>query len=169
MIRINTDELDRLTEVFIRLKSDTDNAMGKATMVRNEMMDDTEFMAIPKCDDVIAILDCAINNLTGINEDLGMVETLLVKAKEEFSDNERELINAIGLINNKLDSIVTQLDSTINSNQVVVVDRSEELRPVNDVERLVAGSVNELEITNIAALSQLAASEIESTEIRDKE
>ena len=167
MIRINTDELDRLNEVFIRLKSDTDNLMGKTTMLRNEMMDDTEFMAIPKCDDVIAILDCSINNLISLNEDIASVETLMIKAKEEFADNENELVKAIDGISNKLDSIMTQIDSTINSDQIVVVDRSEELRPVNDVERLVAGSVNDLELTNITALSQLATSEIESTEVRD--
>lgn len=169
MIRINIDELDRLTEVFIRLKSDTDNTLGKTTMLRNEMLDDSVFMTHPKSGDVVAIMDWAINSLIGLNEDISSVEHLFHKAKEDFLENEKELIKEITAINNKLDSIRSQLDATISSNQVVVIDKSEEDRPINDVEQLVAGSATELELVNISALSQLARQEAEAGQIEDKE
>lgn len=168
MIRINTDELERLSEVFIKLGTDVEDALGKTTLLRNEMLDDTEFMANPQSEGIITTLDWAINSLIGINEDINYVETLFQKAKNDFTDNENELVKAIEAINNKLDSIRSQLDSTIASNQVVVVDHSEELRPVNEVEKLVAGSVTDLELTNISALSELAKKETEVTEINDK-
>ena len=168
MIRINIDELDRLTEVFIRLKSDTDDTLGKTIMLRNEMLDDTVFMTHPKSGDIVAILDWAINSLTGLNDDISSVEFLFHKAKEDFLENEKELIKEISAINNKLDSIRSQLDATISSNQVVVIDRSEEARPVNDVEQLVAESATELELVNISALSQLARREAEAGQIEDK-
>lgn len=169
MIRINTDELDRLTETFIQLESDVDNALGKSTMLRNEMLDDTEFMAHPRSEEIITIMDSSINNLISLNEDIGSVESLFRKVKEDFTDNENELIKAIEEINNKLDAIRSQLDATISSNQVVVLDRSEELRPVNEVEKMVTGNATELELANISALSQLAKEETEVKEIKDKE
>ena len=169
MIRINTDELDRLTETFIQLESDVDNALGKSTMLRNEMLDDTEFMAHPRSEEIITIMDSSINNLISLNEDIGSVESLFRKVKEDFTDNENELIKAIEEINNKLDAIRSQLDATISSNQVVVFDRSEELRPVNEVEKMVTGNATELELANISALSQLAKEETEVKEIKDKE
>ena len=169
MIRIDTDELERLTESFIKLESDVEDTIGKTTMLRNEMLDDPEFMAHPKSEAVLTILDNAITGLNGLNEDINSVEVLFQKAKTDFSENEKELIKAIEEINNKLDSIRSQLDATIASNQVVVVDRSEEMRPVNEVEKLVAGSATDLELTNISALSELARKETEVREIDDKE
>lgn len=169
MIRINTDELDRLTETFIQLESDVDNALGKSTMLRNEMLDDTEFMAHPRSEEIITIMDSSISNLISLNEDIGSVESLFRKVKEDFTDNENELIKAIEEINNKLDAIRSQLDATISSNQVVVLDRSEEFRPVNEVEKMVTGNATELELANISALSQLAKEETEVKEIKDKE
>ena len=168
MIRINIDELDRLAEVFIRLKSDVDDTMGKTSMLRNEMLDDAEFMAHPKSSDIIEIMDWAIDSLTSLNEDVGAVEVLFEKAKEDFTDNERALINEISAINNKLDSIRCQLDTTIASNQVVVVDNSEEVQVVNEVEQLVAGSATELELVNISALSNMARQEAEAGQVEDK-
>ncbi len=169
MIRIDTDELERLTEAFVKLEADVEDTIGKTTMLRNEMLDDPEFMAHPKSEAVVSILDNAVNVLNGLNEDINSVELLFHKAKTDFSENEKELIKAIEEINNKLDSIRNQLDATIASNQVVVVDRSEEMRPVNEVEKLVAGSSTDLELTNISALSELARKETEVLEIDDKE
>lgn len=169
MIKVNTDELDRLTETFIQLEYDVDNVLGKSTMLRNEMLDDTDFMAHPKSEDIILIMDSSINNLISLNEDICSVESLFRKVKEDFTDNENELIKAIEEINNKLDAIRGQLDATISSNQVVVLDRSEELRPVNEVEQFVTGNATELELANISALSQLAKQETEVKEIKDKE
>lgn len=168
MIRIDTDELDRLIEVFIRLESDVDNTLGKTTALRNEMLDDTDFMAHPKSVDIVSSMDRNINNLIGLNEDIRSVGNLFNKAKDDFTESEKELVKAIEEINNKLDSIRSQLDATMSSNQVVVIDRSEETRPVNNVEQLVAGSVTELELANISALSQLAKKQTEVREIDDK-
>lgn len=168
MIRINIDEMDRLIEVFIRLRSDADNTLGKTTMLRNEMLDDPEFMASPKSEGIVEVINGIIDNLNQLNEDICTVEGLFNNAKEDFTSNESELIKAIDEISNKIDSIKGQLDATISSNQVVVVDRSEELRPVNEVEKLVAGNVTDLESVNIAALKQYAVAEAEAKKIEDK-
>lgn len=169
MIRIDTDELERLIEVFLRLESDVDNILGKTSMLRNEMLSDAEFMAHPNSESVVSILDNKIDSFNCLNEDIRSVESLFNKAKEDFSENEKELIKAIEEINNRLDSIISQLDTTISSDQVVVIDRSEELKPVNEVEKLVSGSLTDLELTNISALSQLAKKKMEVKEIKDKE
>ena len=169
MIRIDTDELEHLTEAFSKLGADVEDTIGKTTMLRNEMLDDLEFMAHPRSESVVVILDNAIIGLTGLNEDISSVEILFQKAKTDFSENEKELIEAIEEINNKLDSIKSQLDATIASNQVVVIDRSEKLSPVNEVEKLVTGNATNLELTNISALSELARKETEVREIDDKE
>jgi len=168
VIRINTDELDRLSEIFLRLKSDTDNILGKTNMLRNEMFDDDRFMSHPKCGDVVDIMDWTVASLTSLNDDICSVEILFQNAKERFVDNEKELVREISYISNKLDSIRNQLDATITSNQVVVVDRSDDNRPVNEVEQLVSGSVNDLELVNISALSVLARQEAEARQIEDK-
>ena len=168
MIRIELNELERLIDVFQRLSSDTDNTLGKTTMLRNEMLDDPEVMALSNSEDIIGILDGSIASLISLNEDILSLKGVLIAAKDDFETNEKKIIKAIEEIRNKLDSIRTELDATMNSNQIVVIDRSEQSRPVNDVEQLVAGSATALELTNIAALSQLAASEIETREIRDR-
>ena len=168
MIKVNIDELERLLDVFIRLESDADNIMGKTTMLRNEMLNDPEFTGNPKSEQIISILDHDINCLIELNEDIRICDGLFNKAKDDFEANENELINAIGEISNRLDSIIVQLDATINSNQTVVVDNSEEMRPVSEVEKLVAGSSISLESTNVSALSKLAASEAKVNRIEDK-
>lgn len=169
MIRINYDELDRLIDVFIRLKSDTENTLGKTTMLRNEMLDDTEFLGSPKSGIIIGILDNSIGSLTQIDEDIRAMETLFYSAKEEFREDESKLVKAVEEISNRLDSIKTQLDATMVSNQVVVVDESEVKRPINEVEKLVAGNIADLESVNISALSHLAKSEAELKRIKEKE
>lgn len=169
MIRINFDELDRLIDVFYRLKSDTENVLGKATMLRNEMLDDTEFLGSPKSGNVVGILDKTIDSLTQIDEDIRDMGTLFTNAKEEFKEDESKLVKAIEDISNRLDSIKSQLDATMVSNQVVVVDESEEMRPVNEVEKMVAGNIADLESVNISALSQLAKEEAEIKRIKEKE
>ena len=169
MIRINMDELDRLIDVFQNLSSDADNTMGKTTMLRNEMLNDPELMALANSEDIISILDQSIDSLIILNEDILSLKSVLIAAKDDFEANEKIIIKAINEIKNKLDSIQSELDATMNSNQIVVIDRSEQLSPVNEVEQLVAGSATALELTNIAALSQLATSEIEAREIRDRQ
>jgi len=169
MIRINIEGLDNLTDLFVRLNSDTDNILGKTTMLRNEMLEDPDLMALSNSADIISIMDAAVSNLTQLHEDIQYLDNLFIKAKDDFSDNEKELIKSIDEISNRLNSIKIQLDSALISEQAVVIDRSELDSPVNDVERLVAGSVAELELTNIAALSQLADAQARAREVRDKE
>ena len=70
MIRISTDELERLLDVFIRIKSDTDNIVGKTTMLRNEMLNDPEFTANPKSEEIINSMDYVVNQLNVLNEDI---------------------------------------------------------------------------------------------------
>ena len=168
MIKINTDEFDRLLEVFIRLKADSDNLLGKTSMLRNEMLNDPEFTEYPKNESIIAILDRSINSLNELNEDIRNLNGIFINAKDSFETNENELVTAIGEISNRLDSIMAQLDATMNSNQIVVVDESEEMRPVNEVERLVAGSLTDIEATNIAVMTKLAKSKAEVKKIEGK-
>ena len=168
MIKINTDEFDRLLEVFIRLKADSDNVLGKTSMLRNEMLNDPELTGHPKSESIIGILDRSINSLNELNDDIRILDGIFVNAKDSFETNENELVTAIGEISNRLDSIVVQLDATMNSNQIVVVDESEEMRPVNEVERLVAGSLADLEATNIAVMTKLAKSKAEVKKIEGK-
>lgn len=168
MIKINTDEFDRLLEVFIRLKADSDNVLGKTSMLRNEMLNDPEFTGHPKSAGIIDILDRSINSLNVLNEDIRILDGIFMNAKDSFETNENELVTAIGEISNRLDSIVGQLDATMNSNQIVVVDESQEMRPVNEAERLVAGSLADIEATNIAVMTKLAKSKAEVKKIEGK-
>jgi len=169
MIKINTDEMDRLTEVFTQLGLDVEDTLGKTTTMRNEMLEDTEFMAHPKSEEIVTIIDSAIDNLTVISEDIKSLKTLFVRAKDDFTDNEKDLVKEINDITNKLDAIKSQLDTTIASNQVVVLDRTEESHPVNEVEQLVTGSSAELEMASVAALTQAATQEMKVKKIEDKE
>lgn len=168
MIKINTDELDRLTDMFIRLGSDIEDSMGRVTMIRGQMLSDTVFMSHPKCEGIITVLDNAVNELAVVNENVRSIEVLFNQTKADFTFNENELVKKINEINNRMDSIRSQLDSTINSNQVVVIDRSEDMHPVNEVERLVAGSSTVLELVNISALSKMASDSSEVRSVEDR-
>lgn len=168
MIRISTDELERLLDVFIRIKSDSDNIIGKTTMLRNEMLNDPEFTGNPKSEEVINSLDQVITKSIELNEDIRNVDGIFHNAKDDFIADENEIVRAIEEISNRLDSLKVQLDATINSDQIVVTDNSDELRPVTDVEKLVAGSTADLETTNISALSHLASSKAEVKRIKEK-
>lgn len=154
MITAQSEGLEQISLMLRKAAEDTENTTGKIVRLTGEIIDDLQLESISDKTEMMTLLESLCtqteimsNRLYGFSKTVCDVET-------SYSELERKSCAEIDCLSCMIDSLGAEIGYLCSANDVAVEEPSPEDNIQNNTELLVTGSVQELQMTNIAAIGK---------------
>lgn len=167
MIRVDIAEIEKLTDIFVKIASDSDEVLSRLRQISNEMHDDVELPAYPQSAIALEAISGAIDALNRGNDMLQSLKNIMMPIASTYQENEQKNKAALNRMAALMDSVSVGYNAAIVSDNIAHVEHSDAVVSQSKVQQLVADSVEEMQVTNIAAVTKAAREEYEISKIED--
>lgn len=167
MIKVEIAEIEQLTDVLSKAASDSDEVLSRLRQINTEMHDDLELPNYPQAPMLMDSVTYAIDTLTRSNDTLQSLRNVMFSVAADYREQEQRHKEALGRLTSVMDGVGTTYHAAVTSDSISHLEHSEEVNTQNDVQQLVAGSIEEMQATNIAAVSRMVREEYEVSQTRD--
>ncbi len=157
MIEADFAELELLADNITDISSGMDEMYIQMRSLREEMASNPEFQAYPQCNTVMESFSAGIESVFRMNEMLMSLRNIMLGAPDEYKIQEnrfREMLEGFIVTLSSL-----QMDVSAAAATVMPVEVGEEVIAQNRIQQLVAESSSEMQLTNIAAITQAVKEE----------
>lgn len=157
MIEVDFAELELMAYNIANISSGMDELYIHMKSLREEMALNPEFKAYPQCEIVIDSFTSALETVFRMNEMLMSLRNIMLNASDEYKIQEKRFSEMLEGCIIALSSL--QMDVSAAALNVIPIEPDEEITAQNSIEQLVAESSSEMQLTNIAAVTQAVREE----------
>lgn len=154
MIAADISELEKLSFIIAGLASDTDETLNLLRRTLSEMENDAEFQLQVQGVEACEHISFSIDKINRVNDMLQSLKHVLSLVPSEYRENEEKHKNAISRMTERIKKIGTGFAAVASSSQITPVEQSNENIRQNDIQKLVSDSAEEMQMVNIASLTQ---------------
>lgn len=166
LISVDTEELERLSDVFLALGTKSDDSYEKLRKISNEMAYDVDLLSYPQGASATEMVSYAVNSLNQVNGSVQSLKGLLLTLAEFYKDKEKEYSSAISRITAIMDSLNVNVNTAITSPDIAIVEVTDEVDGHSDIQRLVDESAVQMQITNIAAVNKVIEEDYDINDVK---
>lgn len=167
MIRVDIAEIEKLTDILVKVASDSDEVLSRLRQVSNEMHNDVELPSYPQSAIALEALSGAIDALNRGNDTLQSLKNTMLPIASTYQENEKRNKEALNRMTTLMDSVSVSYNTAIVSDSIAHVEHNDSIASQGKVQQLVADSVEEMQVTNIAAVTKTVREEYEISKIED--
>lgn len=167
MIKVDIAEIEKLTDVLVKIASDSDEVLSKLRQVFNEMHNDIELPSYPQSAIAQEMLSEAINSLNRGNDTLQYLKSTILPIASIYQETEKKNKNALNRMTALMDGVSVGYNEAVVFDSIAYVEHSDSITSQRKVQQLVADSVGEMQATNIAAISKTVSEEYEISAVKD--
>ena len=167
MIKVNIAEIEKLTEILVKLASDSDEALSRLRLVSNEMNNDVELPLYPQASVTLEAILTAINSLTRANDTIQSLKNIVLPIAGIYQETEQKNKDALERMLTLMENANVDYNAAIVSDGIAHVEHADNVISQAQVQQLVADSVEEMQVTNIAAISKTLKEEYEISAVKD--
>lgn len=157
MIEVDFAELELMADSIADISSGMDELYIQMKSLREEMNLNPEFIAYPQCKTVIDSFTAALETVFRMNEMLMSLRNIMLNAPDEYKVQEKRFSEMLEGCIMTLSSL--QMDVSAAALNVIPIEPDDEITAQNSIEQLVAESSSEMQLTNIAAVTQAVKEE----------
>ena len=165
MITVDLDGLAQMTDTLTSAASASEDILGGMHLLDAEMQANPELLAYPQSTPAIEALAEAMQEMAQLSDSLITLKNILSDAEEEYKKQEEILRDAVGGFLSTLAALQTELGAA-QAAQMLVIEQDTETFAQKCVQDLVADSSTEMELTSIAAVSQVIEEDYGVTGVR---
>lgn len=167
MIRVDVAEIEKITDILVKLASDSDEVLSRLRQVSNEMYNDIELPAYPQSSVALEAISTAIDALNRANDSVQSLKNTVLPIASIYQENEQKNKDALNRMSALMDNASTGFNAAVVSNGIAHVEHTDSIISQSKVQQLVADSVEEIKVANIAAISKTVSEEYEISAIKD--
>ena len=167
MIRADIAELEQLTDLLVRIASDADDVLSRLRQISSEMHEDIELAAYPQSLFALEAVSGAVDALNRGNDTMQSLKNVMLPAADAYRENEQRNIDALSRMTVRMDTVGTGYQAAIVSNGCAHVEHCSGAAAQEKVQQLVADSVEQMQVTNIAAVTRTVREEYRIAEIKE--
>lgn len=168
MIVADISELERIVDTLTKTSNEIEDVFNKTKATLEEMSANVEFLQYLQAQPCIEIISDTKQLLFSINERIQEIKNIMVSVPNGYLDREREYKNELsrmasylGLLSTTATAVLSPDFPTINSQESSVNQ--------DELQKMVAGSAEDLKISNIAAISKTIEKEYPVKRIQEME
>lgn len=167
MIGVEISELEKIADILFLMASNTDETLNALRRISAEMQEDLELKVYPQSTNILEEVCFGIESLNRANDTLQSLKHIVLSAVSEYQANEEKNKNTLARMSNCLESLYQGMNVAVTPGEIVHAEIASEAMNQNRVQELVAGSVQEMQIANIAAVSKVLEEEYSIDEVED--
>jgi len=167
MIRVDIAEIEKLTDILIKIASDSEEVLNRLRQLSNEMLNDIELPNYPQSAIALEAVSGAIDALNRGNDTLQSLKNIMLPIASNYQETEQRNKDALNRILTLMNSIGISYNAAISSDNIAHVEHTDNIALQGEVQQLVADSVEEMKIANIAAITKTVNEEYEITAVED--
>ncbi len=158
MIVADISELEHIADILSVTSSEIDDTLNKAKITFAEMSADLEFAQYIHAQPCIEKVGVAVSALFNVNERISELKSVVFSALSGYSDNERACKNAVSRMTAYL-SLLNDTATAALSLDCPSVTGLEQSINQDEIQKMICGSAEELQMANIAAVSKIIEKE----------
>lgn len=166
LIQVDIAELENLTLSVFRAADQAEDALLRLRNLTAQMREDLELMNYPQSVDAIDCADHAADTLGRATDSLKALRTALQSVPDTYRQQEHSHRNALNRMLGIMDSVSVGYHAAITATNLRPVEHEDPAAPHNNVQQLVAGDAEEMQVANIAAAAKLVKKEYGISHIR---
>lgn len=167
MIRVDIAEIEKLTDILVKIASDSDEVLSRLRQVSNEMLNDVELSSYPQSAIALEAISGALDALNRGNDTLQSLKNTMLPIASIYQENEQKNKDALNRMAALMGSMSVGYNAAIVSDNIAHVEHSDSLTSQSKVQQLVADSVEEMQVTNIAAVTKTVREEYEISSVEE--
>lgn len=167
MIKVDLAEIELLTDLLVKMASDTEESLNKLRQISNEMYNDIELPAYPQTPVALEAVSVAIESLNRGNDTLQSLRNAILPVVSKYQENEKRCSDALMRMTATMDAASVGFNAAVSSTGIIPVEHTDGIVSQEKVQQLVSDSVQEMQITNIAAVSKAVKEEYEVSNVVD--
>lgn len=167
MIRVDLAEIEYLTDVLVKMASDAEEALSKMRQISNEMHNDLELPAYPQTPVALESVSLAIESLNRGNDTLQSLRNAILPAVTMYRETEQKNKNALARMTARMDATAVGFSAAVSPSGITPMEHAANAISQSKVEQLVAESILEMQVANIAAVSKAVKEEYQVANIAD--
>ncbi len=167
MIKVNMAEIETLTDILIKVSSDSDEVLNRLRQIFNEMHNDVELPLYPQSSIALEAVSGSLDAINRGNDVLQSLKNTLLSIATTYQETEKRNKDALNRMSAMMDNISVDYNAAIISNSITPVEHNNDIESQNIIQQMVADGVEEMQATNIAALTKAVREEYEISEIED--
>lgn len=152
MIEAEFSDLELLADNVASISSEMDELYIKMKLMYEEIIVNLELQAYPQYNSVCESLAQGVNTVFRMNEILMTLKNIMLSAPEEYKLQEERFREMLEGSITSLSAL--QIDISVANTEVIPIEMNEELTGQNQIQLLVAENSIEMQMTNIAAVTQ---------------
>ncbi len=158
MVIADISELEHIADILSVTSSEIDDTLNKAKATFAEMSADVEFAQYVHTQPCLEKAGAAISSLFNVNERISELKGIMFSVSGGYSDTERACKNAISRMTAYM-SLLNDTATTALSLDYPSVTSLEQSTNQDEIQKMISGSAEELQIANIAAVSKIIEKE----------
>ena len=167
MIKVDLAEIELLSDLLVKMSSDTEEALNKLRLISNEMHEDLELPSYPQTPMTLEAVSIAIESLNRGNDTLQSLKNAIRPVVSTYQENEQRNKDALARMTAIMDAATVGFDAAVSSAGITPVEQSDSIISQEKIQQMVADSVQDMQITNIAAVSKAVKEEYEVSTVAD--
>ena len=165
MIYINTDGLENISDLLVALASQTENEFYRAKAALMELQENTQFQSYPQYVSACETMSHATDELFRLKDTLNTLMNILLSASGDYIQEEKKKVELLRKVTDCLASVSYNLSVAVETSGKAEVEKSDEMLSMDEIQKLVADSNLQMQMTNIAAVSKKVQEEYEVNKI----
>lgn len=158
MIQVNIPELEGLAQQLTYAASDSFDALCRLRVISDEMHNDLELLTYPQAGVALEAICVASDALQRGDDTLQSLKNTVQAVIDSYEESERRFSDALARMSAQMDRAQVGCNAALVSDNVAYTAHDEPPAQLG-VRRLVADSVEEMQIANIAAVTKAVKEE----------
>lgn len=154
MIAADIGELEKITAMLLSVSSEADEVLHRLRKTSAELQADPDLQTYPQYPQVTEAVSSGVDSLNRGNDTLQSLKSVLLYVPEEYEENEKKYKNALERMTTVLSGIEANLNSTMAADGPAPIEQSEQSDRHAQVVSMVSDRSLEMQMVNIAALTQ---------------
>ena len=159
MITVDILALEELSDHMVNMASDVDELLSQMQMTCTEIRDNPEMAAYPQYTPVLEALMGCTNTIAQINESVQSLKIILLGSVDEYKENEEGFAKQLDQMLSSLNALHLDFSAAAAAAAMLPIEMDEEIIGQNKLQQLVADSSSDMQLTNLAAVTQVIEEE----------
>lgn len=161
MIKVDIAEIEKLTDILVKIASDSDEVLSRLRQVSDEMVNDVELPSYSQSTIALDAIFGALEALNRGNDILQSLKNTILPIASTYQENEQRNKDRLNRMTELMDSMSVGYNAAIVSDSIAHVEHCDSISSQDKIQQLVADCVEEMQVTNIAAVTKTVSDEYE--------
>lgn len=159
LIQVDIARLESLTLSVFRAADQAEEALLRLRTLSMQMREDPELLSFPQSADAIDCADLAAGTLERTADTLRALRTALQAVPDTYRQQENAHRNALSRMLSMMENVSVGYSAALDSPNLRPVEHEDPVTSLHNVQELVAGDAEEMQVANIAASAKIIKKE----------